>query len=46
MCVCGTKVKTTEHFLMQFHLYSALRLELFENIEKIDPNFFNLNEKG
>ena len=36
---------TTDHFLLRCHFYSALRLELFENLEKIDPNFLNLNEK-
>ena len=45
MCACGTEVETTEHFLLRCHLYSALRLELFENLKKIDPNFLNLNEK-
>ena len=45
MCACGTEVETTEHFLLPCHLYSALTLKLFENLEKIDPNFINLNEK-
>ena len=45
MCACGTEVDTTEHFLLRCHLYSDLRLEVFENLEKIDPNFLNLNEK-
>ena len=43
--VCGTEVETTEHFLLWFHFYSTLRLELFENLEKVDPNLLNLNEK-
>ena len=45
MCSCGTEVETTEHFLLRCHFYSTLRLELFENLEKIDSNFLNLNEK-
>ena len=45
MCPCGTEVETTEQFLLRCHFYSALRLELFEKLEKIDPNFLNLNEK-
>ena len=45
MCVCGTEVETTEHFLLRCHFHSTLRLEFFENLEKIDPNFLNLNEK-
>ena len=45
MCGCGTEVETTEHFLLQCHFYSAMMLELFKSLEKIDPNFLNLNEK-
>ena len=51
MCACGTDIETTEHFLLlPFplplpHFYSTVRLELFENFEKIDPNFLNLNQK-
>ena len=30
-----TEVETTEHFLSQCHFYSALRIELFENLEKL-----------
>ena len=41
----GTEVETTEHFLLQCHFYSTLRLELFENLEKIGTTFLNLNEK-
>ena len=45
MCLCGTEAEITEHFLLRCHFYSTLRLELFENHEKIDSNFLNLNEK-
>ena len=45
MCACGIEVETAEDFLLRCHFYSALRLELFENLEKIDPNFLNLNER-
>ena len=45
ICACGTEVKTAKHFLLLFHFYSTLRLELFENLEKTDPNFVNLNVK-
>ena len=38
MCACGTEVETTKHFPMRCHFYSTLRLELFKNLEKIDPN--------
>ena len=27
------------------NIYSALRLELYENLEKVDLNYLNLNEK-
>ena len=39
MCACGSEVETTEH------LYSPQRLGLFENLEKIDSSFLNLNIK-
>ena len=42
-CACGTEVETTEYFLLQCHFYFTQRLELFEILEKIDPNFLNLN---
>ena len=42
MCACGSEVETTEHFLLRCHLYTLLRLELFENLEKVDPSFLNL----
>ena len=42
MCACGNEVETTEHFLLRCHLYTLLRLELFENLEKVDPSFLNL----
>ena len=45
MCACGSEVETTEHFLLRCHLYSPQRLELFENLEKVDASFLNLNVK-
>ena len=45
MCTRGSEVETTEHFLLRCHLYSPKRLELFENLEKIDSSFLNLNVK-
>ena len=42
MCAYGSEV---EHFLLRCHLYSLQRLELFENLEKIDSNFLNVNVK-
>ena len=40
MCGCGSEVETTEPFLLRCHLYSPQRLELFENLEKVDSSFF------
>ena len=45
MCAYGSELETTEHFLLLCHLYSPQRLELFENLEKIDSSFLNLNVK-
>ena len=35
MCACGSKVETTEHFLLRCHFYSPQRIELFENSKKL-----------
>ena len=45
MSACGSEVETTEHFLLCCHLYSPQRLELFENLKKVDSSFLNLNVK-
>ena len=45
MCACGSEVETTEHFLLCCHPYSAQRLQLFEDLEKVGSIFFNLNVK-
>ena len=45
MCTCGSEVETTEHFLLRCRLYSPQRLEIFENLEKVDSSFLNLNVK-
>ena len=45
MCACGSEVGTTEQFLSRCHLYSPQRLELFENLEKVDSRFFDLKGK-
>ena len=45
MCACGSEVETTEHFLLRYHLYSPQRLELLENLEKVDSSFANLKVK-
>ena len=42
MCAGGSEVENTEHFLSHCHLYSSQRLQLFENLEKVDLSFFKL----
>ena len=39
MCGRGTEIETTEHFLLGCQFYSTQRLELFEKLEKVGPNF-------
>ena len=46
MYASGSEVETTEHFLLRCHLYSPQRLELFENLKKVDSSFLNLNLKN
>ena len=45
MCACGADVETTEHFLLCCHFYSTQRLELFDNLERLNSDFRNLNDK-
>ena len=46
MCACGTKIETTEHFLLRCQFYSIQRLEHFEKLEKVEPNFLSLSAKN
>ena len=46
MCACGTEIETTEHFLLRCQFYSTQRLELFEKLEKVKPNFLSLSAKN
>ena len=46
MCACGTEIETTEHFLLRCRFYSTQRLELFEKLEKAEPNFLSLSAKN
>ena len=46
MCACGTEIETTEHFLLRCQFYSTQRLELFEKLEKVEPNFLSLRAKN
>ena len=44
ICTCETEIETTEHFFLRCHFYSTQRLEIFKSLNKVDSNFFNLNE--
>ena len=46
MCACGTEIENTEHFLLPCQSYSTQRLELFEKLEKFEPNFLSLSAKN
>ena len=41
----SSRIETTEHFLLGRHLYFSHRTELFENLDKVDSSFLNLNVK-
>ena len=43
MCACGTEIETTENFFLRCEFYSTQRLELFENVYKVEPS---LNAKN
>ena len=45
MCACGVDVQIMEHFLLRCHFYSTQRLELFDNLERANPDFKNLSDK-
>ena len=42
---CGAEVKTTEHFCLRCHFYSTQKFELFDNLERVNSDFKNLNGK-
>ena len=46
MCACRTEIETTEHFLLRCQFYSTQRLERFEKLEKVKPNFLSLSAKN
>ena len=46
MCAYRTEIETTEYFLLRCQFYSTQRLELFENLEKVEPNFLSLSAKN
>ena len=46
MCACRTEIETTEHFVLRCQFYSTQRLERFEKLEKVKPNFLSLSAKN
>ena len=46
MCACGTEIETIEHFFLRCYFYSTQRLEVFKKLQKVEPNFLNLNAKN
>ena len=45
MCPCGADIETTEHFLLHCHFYFTQRFELFNNLERPNPDFKILSDK-
>ena len=45
MCGCNAEIEDTEHFLLRCHFYPIQRFELFNNINKADPSFTQLDTK-
>ena len=45
MCSCNTQIESNGHFLLGCHFCSSQRLELFDNLNKINSSFFKLSAK-
>ena len=45
VCGCNAETEDTEHFLLHCHFYSIQISELFNNINKVDPSFTQLDTK-
>ena len=45
VCGCNAEIEDTEHFLLHCHFYSIQISELFNNINKVDPSFTQLDTK-
>ena len=45
MCGCNAEIEDTEHFHLRCHFYSIQRFELFNNINKVDHSFTQLDTK-
>ena len=45
MCSSNTEIESNKHFLLCCHFYSSQRLELFDELNKINSFFFKLSSK-
>ena len=45
MCGCNAEIQDTEHFFLCCHFYCIQRFEFFNNINRVDPSFTQLNTK-
>ena len=45
MCGCNAEIEDTEDFLLCCHFYSIQRFHLFNNINRVDPSFTQLDTK-
>ena len=42
---CNAEIESTGHFLLRCQFYFSKRLELFDNLNKINPSFVQLSAK-
>ena len=45
MCGCNAEIEDTEHFLLRCHFYSIQRFELFNDMNKVELSFTQLDTK-
>ena len=45
MCSSNMEIESNKHFLLRCHFYSSQRLELFDELNKINFSFFKLSAK-
>ena len=45
MCSSNTEIESNKHFLLRCRFYSSQRLELFDELNKINFSFFKLSAK-
>ena len=45
MYICNAEIEETKHFFLRCHFYFIQRFELFNNIDKVDLSFTQLDTK-